>query len=136
MPNDTLVNKVAIVERCVLRAREEYNKDPDTFTSDFTRQDAAILNIQRSCEASLDIAQILVRQNNLGIAQSARDNFKLLEHANVLSPVLSASLQKMVGFRNIAVHQYQALQLPIVISIIKIDLDSCLNFGRIALEHA
>ena len=29
------------------RAREEYDRAPDTFTSDITRQDATILNIQR-----------------------------------------------------------------------------------------
>jgi len=54
MVDDVLLNKAATIERCVARAREEYHKDPDTFTADFTRQDAAILNIQRACEAALE----------------------------------------------------------------------------------
>lgn len=48
MHDDTLVNKAASIERCVSRAKAEYIRDPDTFAQDFTRQDAAILNIQRA----------------------------------------------------------------------------------------
>ena len=49
MLDDVLINKAAIIERCVARAREEYLRDPARFAIDFTRQDAATLNIQRAC---------------------------------------------------------------------------------------
>ena len=58
MTDDVLINKAAIIERCVARAREEYAHDPIQFETNFTRQDAAILNIQRACEATLDMGQI------------------------------------------------------------------------------
>ncbi|WP_166455124.1 hypothetical protein [Duganella alba] len=48
MVDDVIINKAASIERCVDRAREEYFKDPSTFGADYTRQDAAILNIQRA----------------------------------------------------------------------------------------
>ncbi len=57
MADDLLVNKAAIIERCVARAREEYAANPTGFATDFTRQDAAILNIQRACAAALDMGQ-------------------------------------------------------------------------------
>lgn len=47
MADDVLLNKAASVERCVKRAREEYAASTD-FAKDFTRQDAAVLNIQRA----------------------------------------------------------------------------------------
>ena len=62
----------------VARAREEYAADPATFAENHTRQDAAILNIQRACEAALDMGQHLIRRERLGIPQSARDVFGLL----------------------------------------------------------
>lgn len=62
MADDVLLNKAAIIERCVARVLEEYQSDPATFASNFTRQDAAILNIQRACEAALDIGQHLIRR--------------------------------------------------------------------------
>ena len=67
MADDVLINKAATIERCVRRAREEYAASPDTFATDFTRQDAAILNIQRACEAALDMGQHLVRRERLGV---------------------------------------------------------------------
>lgn len=51
MADDVLLNKASTVERCVTRVRQEYEKGPATFGADFTRQDAAILNLQRACEA-------------------------------------------------------------------------------------
>lgn len=78
MADDVLLNKAATIERCV--AREGYTADPVNFSTDFTRQDAAILNIQRACEAALDMGQHLIRREKLGIPQSARDVFTLLAH--------------------------------------------------------
>jgi uncharacterized protein YutE (UPF0331/DUF86 family) len=95
MADDVLINKAATIERCVRRAREEYARDPATFATDFTRQDAAILNIQRACEAAL-----------------------------------ADGLKRMVGFRNIAMHDYQALQLPITVAIIQKHLDEFLHYSQ------
>jgi uncharacterized protein YutE (UPF0331/DUF86 family) len=81
MADDVLLNKAATIERCVARAREEYASDPDTFATNFTRQDAAILNIQRACEAALDMGHHIIRRDNLGLPQSSRDVFALLADA-------------------------------------------------------
>lgn len=135
MADDVLLNKAATIERCVARAREEYDKAPATFATDFTRQDAAILNIQRACEAALDIGQHLIRRERLGIPQSARDVFELLARGGWIDAALAESLKRMVGFRNIAVHEYQALQLPITVAIITRHLDEFLAYTEILLRR-
>ena len=104
MADDVLINKAATIERCVRRAREEYAADPTGFATNFTRQDAAILNIQRACEAALDMGQHLIRRERLGVPQSARDVFALLARGGWVSAELAEALKRMVGFRNIAVH--------------------------------
>ncbi|WP_089728081.1 type VII toxin-antitoxin system HepT family RNase toxin [Candidatus Thiosymbion oneisti] len=133
MADDVLINKAATIERCVARAREEYAADPDGFTQDYTRQDAAILNIQRACEAALDMGQHLIRRERLGVPQSARDVFALLAQGGWIDAELAGLLKRMVGFRNIAVHDYQSLQLPITVSIIRKHLDDFLTYSRILL---
>ena len=133
MADDVLINKAATIERCVARAREEYGNDPAGFASNFTRQDAAILNIQRACEAALDIGQHLIRRERLGVPQSARDVFALLARGAWINPTLADSLKRMVGFRNIAVHDYQSLQLPITVSIIERHLDEFLHYSQALL---
>lgn len=135
MADDVLLNKTATIERCVARAREEYDRDPATFASDFTRQDAAILNIQRACEAALDMGQHLIRREKLGLPQSARDVFTLLARGRWIEVALADALKRMVGFRNIAVHDYQQLQLPITIAIIERHLDEFLHFTQTILQR-
>lgn len=123
MASDVLLNKAATIERCVRRVREEYRDDPAGFATNFTRQDAAILNIQRACEAAMDIGNHIVRAERLGVPQSAREVFDLIAAAGWIGTELATSLKRMVGFRNIAVHDYRALQLPILQSIIERNLD-------------
>lgn len=136
MADDVLINKAATIERCVARARarEEYFTDPTTFASNFTRQDAAILNIQRACEAALDMGQHLIRRDRLGVPQGARDVFALLAQAGRIKTALAEALQRMVGFRNIAVHDYQKLQLPITVAIIEKHLDEFLQYSKALLQ--
>ncbi|RXZ42209.1 type VII toxin-antitoxin system HepT family RNase toxin [Crenobacter cavernae] len=135
MVDDVLINKAATIERCVARAHEEYDKNPASFANDYTRQDAAILNIQRACEAALDMGQHLIRRERLGVPQSARDVFELLARGGWIAPQLAQPLKQMVGFRNIAVHDYQPLQLPITIAIITQHLDELLSFAQIILTR-
>lgn len=130
MADDVLLNKAATMERCVARAREEFERDPLTFATDFTRQDAATLNVQRACEAALDMGQHLVRREKLGVPQSARDVFALLARAGWIDAQLAEALKHMVAFRNIAVHDYQSLLLPILVKVITQHLDEFLTFSR------
>jgi len=135
MADDVLLNKAATIERCVARAREEYAAAAPDFATDFTRQDAAVLNIQRACEAALDMGQHLIRREGLGLPQSARDVFDLLARGQVIDATLAEALKKMVGFRNIAVHDYQRLLLPITVSVITLHLDEFLRYSAALLTH-
>jgi uncharacterized protein YutE (UPF0331/DUF86 family) len=125
-----VLGKVAAIERSVARAREEFVAAGTDFAHDFTRQDAAILNILRGCELALDLANILIRDRSLGIPQSGRDSFKLLADAGLIEPERAAQLQRMIGFRNIAVRQYQTLDIAIVEAILQRDLDHLLAYAE------
>ena len=93
-----------------------------------------MLNIQRACEAALDVGHYLIRRDKLGVPQSARDVFALLAQAGRIEPALADALKNMVGFRNIAVHEYQRLLLPITESIITRHLDEFLQLTRALLK--
>lgn len=135
MVDDVLVNKAATIERCVARAREEYLHDPATFASNFTRQDAAVMNVQRACEAALDMGQHLIRRERLGVPQGARDVFDLLVRGQWIPAELAESLKRMVAFRNIGLHDYLRLLLPITISVITEHLDEFLIYSQTLLRQ-
>jgi uncharacterized protein YutE (UPF0331/DUF86 family) len=134
MVDDVVLNKISTIERCVARVREEYEAEPASFATNYTRQDAATLNIQRACEAAIDLGQHLIRKHQLGVTQSARDVFTLLESAQQIEPATAKQLKNMVSYRNIAVHDYQTLVLPITLNIIQYHLSDLLDFCQQVLK--
>ena len=134
MADDVLLNKAATIERSVRRVREEHAGDDASLASNQTRQDAIILNLLRACEAAIDAAMHLVRVHRLGIPQETREAFDLLERAGVLDTELAGRMKKMVGFRNIAVHDYQKLNMEIVRRIVVERLEDFLEFARRLLQ--
>jgi len=133
MVDDVVLNKVAIIERCIRRIHEEYQGDLLNLEN-YTKQDSIILNIQRSCEASIDLAMHLVASKALGIPQSSREAFDLIQQAGIIDEQLAQKLKAMVGFRNIAVHNYQTVNLGIVQGIIEKNLADLLKFGQLILS--
>jgi uncharacterized protein YutE (UPF0331/DUF86 family) len=134
MVDDVVLNKCATVERAVGRAREEYDGRSDNLTANQTKQDAIILNLQRACEATIDLAMYLVARERLGVPQSSREAFDLLARTGLIEAALATSLKRMVGFRNVAVHDYQRLALDIVQAIVERDADVLLAFARLSLS--
>ena len=55
MKNDVILNKISVIERCMNRVKVVYENNPENL-QDYTKQDSIILNIQRACEASIDLA--------------------------------------------------------------------------------
>jgi uncharacterized protein YutE (UPF0331/DUF86 family) len=132
--DDVVVNKAAAIERCVRRVREVFADDERNIYGDLTRQDSIVLNLQRACETSIDLAMHLVRRERLGVPQESREAFELLASAAGLDRQLADRLKAMVGFRNVAVHDYQALNLDIVREIVRNRLEDVLTFERWALQ--
>ncbi len=133
--DDILVGKANIIERCVARVREEYIGYENEFEVNFTKQDSIILNLQRASEAAIDAANHLVKIKQLGVPQTSREAFELLVKSGGLEKELGAQLQKMVGFRNVAVHDYTALNLAVVRKIIETRLSDFEKFAAWILEQ-
>lgn len=97
----------------------------------FPKQDSIVLNIQRAVEATIDIAMYLVSLKKLGIPQNSRDAFEVLNNNNIINNVLLEKIKAMIGFRNIAVHNYQKLNLDILQKVIEKNLEDFEEFVRV-----
>jgi uncharacterized protein YutE (UPF0331/DUF86 family) len=128
--DDVVLNKAATIERCLARVTAEHAGDDRNLTDNQTRQDAIILNIQRACEAAIDLAMHVVRREQLGIPQETRDAFTFLRDAGIINDEGATRLMAMVGFRNVAVHDYQTLNLDIVKAIVARDLADVRAFAQ------
>jgi uncharacterized protein YutE (UPF0331/DUF86 family) len=100
---DVVAGKVRNIRDSVRRLRAV---DPGTLVGieqDQLVQESLLLNLQRACQAAIDLATHLVVAAQLGPPSDSRDAFRRLEVAGRLTPPLSERLQAMVGFRNVAV---------------------------------
>lgn len=131
--NDVILNKTMTIERCINRIHEVYAGNRDNL-NDFTKQDSIIFNIQRACEASIDLAMHIVSERKLGVPKASREGFKLLHEAGIINEALAKTLMNMVGFCNIAVHDYQALELDILETILEKHIDDFKQFTKIVLQ--
>ena len=129
MADDVILNKAASIERCLQRVQEEYANDKLNLIANQTKQDAIILNLQRACETAIDLAMYVVSQRKLGVPQDSRDAFTLLQTAGLIPAELATRMQHMVGFRNVAVHEYTRLNLDVVHVIITRQLDDFRTFS-------
>ena len=125
-PDNVLVNKAGIIERALRRMKEEFDADPRL--ENFTHLDAMILNIERACQSAIDMALHVTAQGHLGIPQNSADAFLLLEKSGHISPTTARAMVGMTGFRNIAIHQYQALDSEILRTIAASEYQSLIDF--------
>ena len=118
MPDrDVILAKVATIQKCLERIRDVTSLDPASL-DDINRQDIFVLNLQRAVQASIDLASHIVASEGLGLPETVRDNFALLKDKGIIDPEIASRMEKMTGFRNIAIHNYQALNLDILKSIL------------------
>ena len=134
MENKAVVlNKFETIEKCINRINEEYENNPQNL-EDYRRMDMIVLNLQRAYEAVLDLAMYVVSNRKLGLPQNKREAFKLLENDKIIDAQMSKNMQGMVGFRNIAVHDYKEIDEKILQDVIENHLNDLLEFARTILN--
>jgi uncharacterized protein YutE (UPF0331/DUF86 family) len=132
-PDDVCFNKAAIIERALRRMHQEYAACPAL--DNYTHVDAMTLNIERACQAAIDMAMHLVAREHAGIPQSSADAFILLGKAGLLQAEVVKEMISMTGFRNVAVHEYRELDMG-VLRVIAVDrwkslMRLCEQFGML-----
>lgn len=130
--DEILINKKTSIERCIKRIQEDFQED---FLTNYTKQDSVILNIERACQAALDMGNRILKIRNLGLPQSNRDTFVKLEKSKIISIELSKKMQAMAGFRNLAVHDYSNLNIEVVVNIVKNNLHDLEEFSEAILQN-
>ena len=130
MSEDTAAQKVTSIQRCVSQARKVLDEAGEGFRANHIYQDAAVMNVVRACETSIDVANMLIRAKRLGIPTESRDSFMILVRDKLIDAELGKRLMKTIGFRNLAVQRYRELDLDIVEAVIRKSLDDLLAFAQ------
>ncbi|MDZ7736188.1 MAG: DUF86 domain-containing protein [Gammaproteobacteria bacterium] len=122
--------KLEALRRCVARieakraaSAEELSRDPD-------RQDILSLNLTRAVQLCVDIAMLMLTETDQASPQTMGEAFDALAQQSMISEPLKQRLRAAVGFRNIAVHNYQAIDWTIVHAITHESVEDFRDFAR------
>lgn len=93
------------------------------------------MNLQRAIQSSIDLAAHVIADEGLGEPNELREHFDLLARAGVISGDQQKEMRKMVGFRNIAVHEYQVINNDILKSVLQNHLKDIEDFYVAVLRY-
>jgi uncharacterized protein YutE (UPF0331/DUF86 family) len=110
MDREVVEQKLESLRRCLQRIETKCPTDANTLSADFDLQDIISLNLSRAVQLCVDIGAHLISDMNVPPPDTMGQTFDILAQAKVLNVALALSLKKAVGFRNIAMHNYNTNQ--------------------------
>lgn len=122
--------KIEALRRCVKRVEEKCPASVDTLGADLDLQDILALNLSRAVQLCVDIGAHIISNTEAPPPDTMGAVFDTLAGLGVLGEDLASAMKKAVGFRNIAVHNYQAIDWEIVFSICHDNLQNFRDFAK------
>lgn len=125
-----LSQKLESLRRCLQRIEEKRPDQAETLIGDADLQDIIVLNLTRAVQICVDISSHIISQSNEPSPATMGDTFSTPEKLGVLDSATTSSLRRAVGFRNIAVHNYEAINWEIAHQICQKQLSDFQRFAR------
>jgi len=124
-----VAEKLESLRRCVQRIEERRVATVDALRADPDRQDVLSLNITRAVQLCVDLAAHVLSDTKQPAPQTMGETFDLLAAEGVIPATLCKRMRGAVGFRDIAVHSYQAIGWDIVHTITHEGMDDFRQFA-------
>lgn len=127
--------KLDSLQRCLDRVRSKTPKDVDDLLHDLDLQDVLVLNLSRAVQVCVDIAAHILTERKQPPPETMGKAFDLLAQDGFLGDALAQRLKKSVGFRNLAVHNYDAINWVIVHAIATKRLADFEDFAKTVIRQ-
>jgi uncharacterized protein YutE (UPF0331/DUF86 family) len=109
--------KLEALRRCLARIRARRPADAAALAVDEDAQDVLVLNLSRAVQLCVDIAAHCLADSNVPVPATMGEAFSSLAVGGTIDAELAGRLRRAVGFRNIAVHNYEAIDWDIVFTL-------------------
>ena len=126
-----LDQKLESLRRCIRRVEEKTPSHVFQLIEDQDIQDILVLNLTRAVQLCVDIGSHVISESEESAPTTMGDVFSALENLDAITPITCISMKKAVGFRNIAVHNYDVISWEIVYAICN---NLLVEFRRFARE--
>ena len=131
MNSVVIASKLESLRRCLDRITSKKPDTLDQLLEDIDMQDILALNLERSIQLCVDIANHILASSDDSPAMSMAESFERLSAMEIISQELAANLRRAVGFRNLSVHAYDKIDWNLVWTNIERDLKDLVNFVEI-----
>lgn len=128
-----LTRKLESLRLCIRRVEEKTPVDVEHLVQDPDIQDILVLNITRAVQLCVDIGSHVISESDEPAPSTMGDVFSTLETLGSITSISCQAMQKAVGFRNVAVHNYDIINWEIVFAICQ---KSLVDFRQFAKEIA
>ena len=135
MDREVIEQKLESVRRCLQRIKEKCPPSADILARDLDAQDILALNLSRAVQLCVDIGAHIVAGKNVPPPATMGQTFDVLAELGIISEELALRMKNAVGFRNIAVHNYEAINWQIVHAIATRHLGDFTDFARSVLRE-
>ena len=117
MDREVIDQKLESLRHCLQRIHEKCPPTAEILAKDFDSQDILTLNLSRAVQICVDVGAHIISNKNVPPPATMGQTFDVLAQLGVISPDLAARMKNAVGFRNIAVHNYETINWQIVHAI-------------------
>ncbi len=131
MDRDVIEQKLESLRRCLCRIETKCPADAGTLVEDIDLQDIVALNLSRAVQICVDIGAHLISGMETPPPDTMGQTFDVLAREGILNNNLATNLKKAVGFRNIAVHNYESINWVIVHNIVRFHLADFTEFAKV-----
>ncbi|MFV8836420.1 type VII toxin-antitoxin system HepT family RNase toxin [Aquisalimonas sp. APHAB1-3] len=125
-----VAEKLEALRQCIKRIEDRRVQSADALYHDLDRQDILSVNLTRAVQLCVDMAAHVVSDTRQPAPQTMGETFDLLCAEGIIEPALRDRMRAAVGFRNVAVHSYQAIDWNIVHTITHEGLADFKAFAR------
>ncbi len=127
--------KLDSLRRCLLRIEKKCPQDVARLMDDIDLQDIITLNLTRAVQLSVDIAAHWIASlEEIPAPNTMGAMFGVLAEYGHLDKKLAENMRKAVGFRNIAVHQYESIDWQVIYAICQYHLGDFKQFAKLAYK--
>lgn len=123
--------KLDSLRRCLARIEAKRPSNVETLENDIDLQDVLVLNLSRAVQICVDLASHLLSDVDLPPPNTMGESFERLAQAGIIDNELALRMKKAVGFRNIAVHAYEAINWQIVFAIVTQGMRDLNRFAQV-----
>jgi uncharacterized protein YutE (UPF0331/DUF86 family) len=120
--------KLESLRKCLDRIETKKPETLDDLLQDIDVQDIIALNLERSVQLCVDIANHVLSLLDDAPAMSMAESFERLSEKKIIPVELGQNLKKAVGFRNLSVHAYDKIDWQLVWNILEEDLMDLVRF--------